>query len=150
MNGKVEAFTVENLQWVNDVALYRSLMGRVPWVERFGQGRVKSLSFDEKNEAGAWLIEWPTGYNPLQEHAHGGNEHVYILEGELIFEGKVYAVDSYMYFPKGVRHSYAPGKHGCRFLSIVDGPFFDEEFIQELMATGPASRHRDQDHRPAT
>ena len=143
MKGKIEIYNHEDLQWVNDLAMWRSLMGRVPWMTRFGQGKMKNLSFDEETGAGAWLIDWPEGYDPLQTHAHGGNEYCFVLEGELLHEGKMITPGSYLYFPKEVTHGpFLPGKDGCVFYTVVDGPFFSQGFIDDIMAAGRAARHR--------
>ncbi len=143
MKGKIELYNTEELQWVNDLAFFRSLMGRVPWMSRFGSGRIKSLSFDEENGAGAYLIDLPEGYDPFQMHAHGGNEYSFILEGELHHDATVLTPGSYLYFPKEIEHGpFIPGKGGCILYTVIDGAFFSKDFISELMAGGRAARHR--------
>jgi anti-sigma factor ChrR (cupin superfamily) len=143
MKGKIELYNSEELQWVNDLALFRSLMGRVPWMSRFGSGKMKALSFDEESGAGAYLIDWPEGYDPFQTHAHGGNEYCFVLEGELHYQGKVLVPGSYLYFPVEVEHGpMTPGRGGCVYYTVIDGPFFSRAFVEQLMAGGRAARHR--------
>ncbi|MEK7217077.1 MAG: cupin domain-containing protein, partial [Chloroflexota bacterium] len=127
MKGKIELYNSEELQWVNDLAFFRSFMGRVPWMSRFGSGKIKALSFDEESGAGAYLLDQPEGYDPFQAHAHGGNEYSFILEGELHHDGRVLTPGCYLYFPKEVEHGpFVPGKGGCVLYTVIDGAFFSK------------------------
>jgi len=138
------AANADDILWQNDLAVLRSMKGRVPWDQRFGQGQLKVLSYDLETEGGTFLFQWPAGYDPFGLHGHAGNAELYVLEGELRCGEKLYSPGAYLYTPRGEQHGpFVPGPDGCLFLLAVDGPLVDEEYIQELLtAAGKAPRRR--------
>ncbi len=138
------AANADDILWQNDLAVLRSMQGRVPWDQRFGQGQIKVLSYDLETEGGTFLFHWPADYDPLGRHGHAGNEELYVLDGELHCGETVYGPGAYVYTPRGETHGpFTPGPEGCLFLLAVDGPLVDEEYVQELLtAAGKAPRRR--------
>ena len=140
---KIELFHESEVLWQEDLPILRALNGRVPWNLRFGLGRMKVLSYDQHTDAGAYLMEWPEGYDPLGVHSHGGDESLLVLEGELLHDGKSLGPGTYFHAPKEIQHGpFIAGAGGCIFYTVVDGPLFSEEYVNDLLASGRAARHR--------
>lgn len=161
-------FSVDDVLWQDDLALFRSLDGRVPWDARFGKGRVKVLDFDPRTQAGTYLFSWPPAYDPLEEHGHGSNTTELVPAGSLVQPGpalppnpgaiieaensettglvqaeRVMGPGTFIYLGQGERHGpFRAGPEGCSFLVHADGPLFDQAFIDGLMAHGKAARFR--------
>lgn len=134
---------LEELEWHEDLAIWRSWNGAVPWKERFGQGKLKVLSYDLETQAGTYLWFWPPGYDPLGHHGHGGDAEYLILEGELRQGEDALAAGTYMYLQNGQKHGpFVAGPQGCIFQLSVSGPVFDQEFIRALLEAGRAPRFR--------
>jgi hypothetical protein len=139
----LRAFNIDEVLWQEDVALFRSMDGRIPWAERLGQGRVKVLHYDLKTQAGSYLFEWPAGYDAFGEHQHGGNCSELVLAGSLVEDGRTWGPGSFFQAGAGESHgAFAAGPEGCTFLLHVDGPFFDQRFLDSWLEEGKASRHR--------
>jgi hypothetical protein len=136
-------FSVDDVLWQDDLALFRSLDGRVPWDVRFGKGRVKVLDFDPRTQAATYLFNWPPGYDPLEEHGHGSDTTEFVIAGSLVQAERVWGPGTFIYLGQGERHGpFRAGPEGCTFLVHADGPLFDQAFIDGLMAHGKAARFR--------
>ena len=143
MAGGSQTFTLDDVEWQDDLALFRSMDGRVPWAERFGQGRVKVLSFDLNTQSGSYVFDWPPGYDPLGEHGHGGNCSELVLAGALVQGDDIWGPGSFLQVSAGHRHGpFKAGPEGCTFLVQVEGPLFAEAFLEEMMEEGKAARRR--------
>lgn len=143
MAGPPRAFDIEEVLWQDDLALFRSLDGRVPWADRFGNGQVKVLHFDLKSQAATYLFQWPAGYDPLGEHGHGGSCAEIVLAGSLVEGERAWGAGSFFQTQPGQRHGpFRAGPEGCTLLVHVDGPLFDDDFMQDLAAQGKAERRR--------
>jgi len=77
-------FHIDDVQWHQDLAVFRSMNREVPWDCRFGLGQVKVLWFDLETQAGTYLFWWPAGYDPLGEHGHGSNCTELVLGRSLV------------------------------------------------------------------
>src|SRR5262245_30399840 len=98
---------------------------------------MKVLSFDQFTGAGAYLMQWPEGYDPLGVHSHGGSESLLVLDGRLLHHGKSLEPGSYFHAPEGAPHGpFVAGPGGCVFYTVIGGPLFSEEFLSELMVSG--------------
>lgn len=143
-------FSIDDVLWQDDLALFRSLDGRVPWDQRFGKGRVKVLDFDTRTQAGTYLFNWPADYDPLGEHGHGSNATEFVLAGSLVEAAgepdrseRVWGPGTFLYLGLGERHGpFRAGPEGCTFLVHTDGPLFAPELLEDLMTSGKASRFR--------
>lgn len=136
-------FHLDEVVWHNDLAVFKSWKGQIPWEHSLGKGKLKVLRFATHTGAGTYLIFWPEGYNPFGEHSYGGNAELLVLEGYFLSNGEIIGPGSYIYTPKGCkRETLTPGPEGCIFFVSVDGPLFGEEFEQELLTTGKAPRFR--------
>jgi len=140
---RASKFHLDEVVWHNDLAVFKSWRGQIPWEGCLGKGKLKVLRFDSQSGAGTYLIFWPEGYNPFGEHSYGGNAELLVLEGYFLSNGEIISPGSYIYTPKGCkRESLTPGPKGCIFFVSVDGPLFGEEFEQELLTMGKAPRFR--------
>lgn len=132
---------LDEVLWQDDLALFRSIDGRVPWASRFGQGQVKVLQFNARTQAATYVLNWPANYDPLGEHAHGGNCSELILAGSILEGETVWEAGSFFYLEVGERHGpFRAGPEGCTLLVHVDGPLFDKQFVDTLMEQGKAAR----------
>lgn len=140
---RASLFHLDDVVWQNDLAVLRSWKAHIPWEHRFGKGKLKVLRFNLDTEAGTYLMHWPEGYDPLRYHGHRGDEELMVLEGDFRWEGKTLGPGTYMFLPKGQKHGlFVPGPDGCLFLVSVNGPLFDQDFEQEMLALGKAPRRR--------
>jgi hypothetical protein len=136
-------FHLDEVVWHNDLAVFKSWKGQIPWESSLGKGKLKVLRFDAHTGAGTYLIRWPEGYNPFGEHGYGGNAELLVLEGHFISGGETIGPGNYIYTPKGFKgESLIPGPEGCTFFVSVDGPLFGEDFERELLTSGKARRFR--------
>jgi len=136
-------FHLDEVVWQNDLAVFKSWKGQIPWESSLGKGKLKVLRFDARTGAGTYLIYWPEGYNPFGEHGYGGNAELLVLEGYFVSDGEKIGPGNYIYTPKGLkREILIPGSEGCTFFVSVDGPLFGEDFEQELLTAGKAPRFR--------
>ena len=60
------------------------------------------------------LLDYAPGAS-VPWHRHGGDEHIYVLQGSQQDENGCYAAGSYVYNPAGSAHSVA-SPEGCRVL----------------------------------
>ena len=138
-----QAFTIEEVLWQDDLALFRSLDGEIPWAQRFGSGQVKVLAFDLKTQAATYLFKWPAGYDPLGAHAHGGPCVELILSGSLVQENRDWPAGTFFSTEPGEAHGpFTAGPDGCVFLVHCGGPLFEDQFKRDLLEQGKAARHR--------
>lgn len=136
-------FDSNDVLWQPDAAVFQAMDPSVDFSYRFGKGKVKVLSYDLETDAGTYLMFWPPGYDPLGDHVHDGNEELFVLEGALTANGRVWRPGAYFYVRQGEKHGpLTPGEKGCLFLASVDGPFFGEAFLQQLRAVAERRRHR--------
>src|SRR6185312_15804181 len=104
MPNRARALNIDEVLWQEDVALFRSMDGNVPWAERFGDGKVKVLHYDLHSQAGSYLFEWPAGYDPLGAHAHGGSCSELVLAGSLVAGDAAWGPGSFFHTPAGDSH----------------------------------------------
>jgi hypothetical protein len=143
MPERSQKFKIDEVQWHNDLALLRSMNGQVPWNERFGDGQMKVLQFNPETQAATYLLQWPADYDPLGEHAHGGNATELVLQGTLLDGEQEWGPGSFFSTPAGQAHGpFRAGPDGCVFLVHTDGPLLDEAFTQALLSHGKAARFR--------
>ena len=78
---------------------------------------VRSLSSNPDTGDMTSLVRMAPGavYAP---HRHGGNEHCYVLSGDLVFEDHTLFAGDYSVSPPGTTHSRATSKQGCMLLIV--------------------------------
>jgi hypothetical protein len=139
----ISQYSIEEVRWQNDLAMFRSMDPHVPWKERFGDGKVKALRYNLTTNAGTWVFDWPPGYDPMGRHSYGGNAELFVLDGSLEVDGETLEPGVYTHVPQGEEHGpLTPGKSGCVFMVFVDGPLFSDVFLDGLKELSGSSRKK--------
>lgn len=91
--------------------------------EGFPKGRTrKLLHMNETNNSGAALIRHPKGYlEPVHYHTTAGHS-IYVLEGQMRFEGVEATKGDFFYTPRNYAHGPLEMLEETVFLLWTDGP----------------------------
>ncbi len=87
------------------------------WQSPFPGIQVKKLFFDPNSLNTTWLVRMaPGGVYP--SHRHAGLEHLYVLEGDVVFADHTLHPGDYEVRGPATRHSSATTAQGCMLLVI--------------------------------
>ncbi len=81
----------------------------------------KILSFDSDLRESTVILRYPAGWTKTKPEALAVEEEMYVLDGEITINGRVYARDSYACFPAGYVRETASSANGCVAITFFDG-----------------------------
>lgn len=80
--------------------------------------RVRTLSQDLQTGASSTVIQYPKNWRSAGLHALAADEEIFVLEGELTVNGRVYGKHFYGHWPKGYAYSEMQTSSGAVVLSF--------------------------------
>lgn len=97
----------------------------LPWSSGIrGEGRTdvetKVLSEDRENGEMSLIVRYPPGWQ-RGTHALSVEEEMYVLDGEISINGRLYGPDTYACLPAGLRRVESNSPGGCVALTFYDG-----------------------------
>jgi hypothetical protein len=80
----------------------------------------KVLSRDADSGEASLILRYPPGWSRTDPEALAAEEEMYVLDGEIAIDGRIYRRDSYACFPAGYVRSHAESPRGCVALTFFD------------------------------
>lgn len=90
------------------------------WIQHSVKGiEVKQLSINENKGYVTFLMKAAPG-TTYPAHHHNGSEECYVIEGDVIAEGKILGPGDFHHAEAGSNHSPLYTKNGCLLLLVID------------------------------
>ena len=86
-----------------------------------GDVETKVLSFDRDLGESSLILRYPAGWAKTTPEALSVEEEMYVLDGEITINGRIYARDSYACLPAGYVRQSASSAKGCVAITFFDG-----------------------------
>ncbi|MGL5114374.1 MAG: cupin domain-containing protein [Beijerinckiaceae bacterium] len=91
-----------------------------PWTERTLGVDVKVLRWDQETGARAIMLRMAPGA-VLPDHDHDGDEEVFMLSGDLMFDDLLLGAGDYLRMPAGSHHTVGRSPSGCVAIVVTHG-----------------------------
>jgi Domain of unknown function (DUF4437) len=113
----------------------------LPWEgNRLGPARrdvaAKILSEDQERGELSAIVRYPPGWRRSEPEALGAEEEFYVLDGEIVINGRAYHRDCYACLPAGHVRETASSPEGCVALTFYDRRPVPAETLQGSMPGG--------------
>lgn len=110
----------------NEITNYITRSNQMNWTPLTEEGVdtkgvfVKVLYYDESSKrAPVILLKFEAGAK-YPYHNHPGGEHVFVLEGDAIFEGEKLSAGDYLFTPPGFKHEVTSENGGVLFFIVPE------------------------------
>ena len=91
----------------------------------------KLLALDKDTKAHSYLVKYDPG-TVFPRHKHPCLEHIYIVEGEVEYEGDVHTAGTHFISPAGFEHGPFENKGPLKELVFFEGMSGLEEMVPEI------------------